>query len=112
MLPAGRCEWQRRLWREGKLNAKRQARLAEVGFVWRPSDAAWERHFAELRALRERRGHCQIPVAEGARPHSLKLWGSYQRRLWRGGRLLPHREQKLRSIGFDLERQAKGHDVS
>lgn len=90
------CVTQRKLRREGKLAADRQARLEAIGFTW-SADGVWTEHFRRLEAFYRAEGRWPT-----SREGTLGNWCSVQKRLFRQGELLPEREKKLRALGFPL----------
>lgn len=61
--------------REGRLTAERIAALDSLGIDWDPAGlgARWEARMSELRAFRERKGHCMATHDAGA-SHKLVVW--------------------------------------
>jgi len=85
--------------RKQKLSLGRRARLDDLGFDWKPFDAAWESMFAILRLYKERFGHCSVPQAWGENPQ-LGRWVCQQRDLEKEKRLSSERKARLDELGF------------
>jgi len=93
-------EEQQKQRRAGKLDAGRQARLAELVKDLSSVNDLWERQFAKLREFRERIGHCRVP-AKWKAYSPLARWVQAQRRRKKLGILLPDRVRRLESLGFE-----------
>lgn len=91
---------QRRDKRSSKLRRDRIQRLDEIGFIWNPHDAGWERRFAELLDFKREYGHCNVPICwrENAQ---LGSWVSTQRQFRRTGKLSRERMRRLSKAGFE-----------
>ena len=77
--------WQRKMWREGTLDAERQAVLETVpGWTWEPHEASWEDGFAKLRSFIEREGHALVPQDHAEGDFGLGAWVSAQRVTFNG----------------------------
>ncbi len=114
-LKAGHCEvprgyapdpklatWllvQRRDKRLGKLIPERVAKLEEIGVVWDPHNAAWERQFEALATFRAASGHCNVPRGYSVAP-ALPTWITHQRAAKRRGQLSVDRAERLAALGF------------
>lgn len=114
-LKAGHCEvprgygpdpklatWllvQRRDKRLGKLPPDRAAKLEEIGVVWDPHNAAWDRRFESLATFRAASGHCNVPRGYSLDP-ALPTWITHQRAAKRRGQLSLDREERLVALGF------------
>ena len=114
-LKAGHCEvprgygpdaklatWllvQRRDKRRGKLSPERAAKLEEIGVVWKPHSAAWERRFESLATFSAASGHCNVPRGYSLDP-ALPTWITHQRAAKRKGQLSLDREARLAALGF------------
>ena len=91
---------QRRRANAGILNAERRARLAplmRLGAALQNLDELWRKRFEELRAFRERSGHCRVPSSD----KPLARWVHAQRDRRKRGILLPQRVERLESLGFE-----------
>lgn len=83
-------------------------RLEQIGFVWRPIDAAWEEMFAALAAYKQSCGSCNVPK-EWSQNQALARWVVKQRMDFREGRLSPERRpssertKRLDELGFEWE---------
>lgn len=91
---------QRRREKAGSLNAERRARLAplmRLGANPQHLDERWRERFEELRAFRERSGHCRVPFSN--KPFA--RWVQAQRDRRKRGVLLPERVERLESLGFE-----------
>ena len=96
---------QRRNRRTGRLRLEQQQRLEAAGFPWvaapelKLPTAAWERHFAELLAYRERFGHCAVPVQWAENP-TLGHWVASQRSRRKRGTISPESFRRLEEVNF------------
>ena len=102
-----RQRYQFTLKQQGKrsfLTDERQRLLEELGFVWDSHSAVWEERFLELKAFKERHGHCNVTKRHDNR--SLAIWVQCQRRHWKLSQtnqrqqISPERVAKLEGIGF------------
>lgn len=81
--------WLRRVrfsYQQGKLSADNILRLELIGFSWDGRDPFWEKNFQDFLQGKE----------------TVK-WRSVQRRDFRGGKIKPEREKRLRDAGFKFE---------
>ncbi len=90
------CVTQRKLRREGKLAAEREALLEAIGFTW-SADGVWTEHFRRLEAFYRQEGRWPT-----SREGTLGNWCFVQKRLFRKGELAAERAEKLRALGFPL----------
>jgi hypothetical protein len=58
---------------------ERESALEQLGFVWSSHSAFWEERLNELRAFREKHGHCNVPTKYPENPQ-LAVWAKCQRR--------------------------------
>jgi hypothetical protein len=95
---------QRTLFRSKKLKADRYEKLVEIGFAFEAAlefkgklDQQWYEMYQKLLEHKEMKGHC-FNV-----PQTLPLgrWLSWQRWLYRNGKLREDRAEKLLSVGFN-----------
>jgi Helicase associated domain len=61
------------------LSAERRQRLDELGFVWNPFAADWEKSFLHLKTYKNREGHCFVPHAYKENGFRLGQWVNVQR---------------------------------
>lgn len=90
---------QRRDKRLGKLLPERAAKLDEIGVVWDPHNAAWERRFESLATFKAASGHCNVPRGYSRDP-ALPTWITHQRAAKRRGQLSLDRTERLAAMGF------------
>ena len=103
---------QRQLRRQGRLAADRIQQLDALGFEWVAPEAPialWEDKFARLGRFRERFGHCSVPLRWPEDP-ALGYWLAHQRQLKKRRRLSAHRIERLDTLGFEWEPDAKVWD--
>lgn len=88
--------------KRGTLHPERQRRLDEIAFDWRSDNYKedWATRFEQLKAYKERFGHCHVPVAWKENPQ-LGMWAANQRQHRKNGKLSPERERLLSEIGFE-----------
>ncbi len=84
--------------RQGELTPDQIQRLVEAGFLWEPRNEHWERHYEELVAYRQKRGHCHVPSAH--ENVQLYAWYSLNKRLGNRGDLSPERRARLDALNF------------
>jgi hypothetical protein len=65
--------------RADKPSEERQRRLEELGFVWDPREADWEEGVRNLKAYKEREGHCRAPSSHTENSFRLGGWIVKQR---------------------------------
>ena len=92
-------ERQRRLKKKGKLNENRIQQLEQIGFIWNPSNLAWEKMFTALLTYKQKYGHCNVPQKWVENPQ-LATWVGEQRSCKKQGTLSQARIQRLSEIGF------------
>ena len=80
------------------LSAERRRRLIDLGFVWDPSVAAWEKGFLHLKAYKERKGDCEVPARYRENGFWLGAWVDRQRQ--KKDRLSKVQRQQLEKLGF------------
>ena len=85
--------------RVGELPAPRLAELNAVGFIWSPSDMAWQTMFAKLTKFRKTSGNCNVPE-RWPQDQGLASWVQRQRINHRRGKLTSERVRLLEQIGF------------
>ncbi len=88
---------------------ERIKRLEQIGFVWRPSDTAWEEMFAALVAYKQNYGDCIVPKEWSANPQ-LARWVVKQRMDYRKGTLYLERSKRFDELGFAWEPSASTWD--
>jgi len=87
--------------------------LTSIGFVWHSHASAWQTKLNELKAFKNRTGHCNVPSNYRNNP-SLSAWIRCQRRqyrLWKSGcnsTMTAQRYELLESLGFAFENQKLG----
>ena len=79
------------------LSEERRQRLDELGFVWDLSAAAWEEGFSNLKAYKEREGHCRVSNRHKENGFRLGNWVNVQRTK---ENLSEERRQRLDELGF------------
>jgi hypothetical protein len=84
--------------RKHTMPVRRRKLFESIGLEWAPLDAAWNRHYQDLIAFKEKFGHCNVPGEWEENP-SLGLWVSNQRN--RKRRLRPLQKRLLKRLGFD-----------
>ena len=99
---------QRRFYKQGRLNDDRIYRLEEIGFVWDPIDATWKKKYLELKAYREKFGHCRVTMPN-KEYHQLGAWVKNQRTALSQGKLDAERIRQLDEIGFVWKPKVGSH---
>ena len=75
-------------------------RLEQIGFVWKPVDAAWEEMFAALAAYKQTYGNCNVSKKWKPNP-KLATWCVHQRTDYQRSKLSDVRIQRLEELGFE-----------
>ena len=83
----------------GQLTPGTIAELDKRGFMWDPSDLAWNAAFKKLLLFRARFKHCNVPSVWPKDPN-LANWVAHQRRRHKLGSLISERAKRLEKIGF------------
>lgn len=91
---------QRQQYFKEKLSEDHRGRLEQIGFVWKPLVAFWEKMFAALVEYKRRHGNCTVPRRWPENP-ALAGWASSRRGSWRRGQLSHDRVKRLEGLGFD-----------
>jgi Helicase associated domain len=99
---------QYKLFVDGKyssINPNRIKLLESIGFAWNAHEAAWDKHYDDLKSYKGKYGDCLVPLMHSKYP-KLGLWVKEQRRhfnLFYEGKeshMTRYRVQKLNDIGF------------
>jgi hypothetical protein len=90
---------QRRNFAKGKLNRKRQKRLAALpGWTWDALEAKWEEGFERLSEYVRRRGSARVTGRYEEDGFRLGQWISVQRSRYANGKLEPARKRRLAAL--------------
>jgi superfamily II DNA or RNA helicase len=84
---------------------ERRQKLSDLGFVWDPYEAAWEKGFSYLKLFYEREGHCRVPVKHRENGFNLGSWVSNQRT--RKKYYSSDRIDRLNELGFVWDTRPK-----
>lgn len=88
--------------RRGALDADRVAALDELGLVWEPHEAHWERGLAAARQFHAEHGHLRPPAEYGADGGlKLKTWLDNKRSAYRAGKLDADKVSALEALGIE-----------
>jgi len=91
--------------KRSSLTDERQQKLQDLGFIWNPLQALWERQFSNLIAYKAKHGHTNVPYPCNENP-SLGNWVTAQRRKYRRFKkgekspLTMEKINRLNAIGF------------
>jgi superfamily II DNA or RNA helicase len=101
---------QRASYRRRRLTPERRTMLeATSGWIWDPSQAAWEEAFGHLRHFLDREGHPNVPQAHREGGYPLGQWVSGQRRSYKRGSLESSRQARLEALpGWTWDARKKG----
>ncbi|MFA6535636.1 MAG: helicase associated domain-containing protein, partial [Candidatus Babeliales bacterium] len=88
--------------KQDRLSQMQVEKLNNIGFTWNYFNAAWEKAFNDLCKFKNINGHLNIPK-NNALNHSLELWCSKQRTLYKNKKLSQDKIKKFESIGFDWD---------
>ncbi|MBF0135554.1 MAG: helicase associated domain-containing protein [Magnetococcales bacterium] len=88
-----------RMWKSGRLDPTRQARLDSLGIIWDPERREWENQFVELERFRNQFGHVHVPRESPEAP-DLGPWLVEQRKKQALGRLEAERAERLTALGI------------
>ena len=105
--------FQRVMYREGKLDPARKARLDTLGFEWEEPDRfgqsraehcerLWQTRYDALAEFKRRFGHCVVPK-QWPEDQALSDWVRNQWYLHRGQQLRPDRVASLNALQFEWE---------
>jgi len=94
---------QRHKQRLDELSETRVAQLDQLGFVWSPSERAWEKMFRRLATYRKSHGHCNVSDS-GSGDAELAYWVQQQRVRYRNGKIDEDRKSRLERLGFEWVR--------
>jgi len=94
------CSTQRYNYVNNQLLPNRIERLEQIGFVWRPIDAAWEEMFTALAVYKQTYGNCNVPKKWKPNP-KLATWCVHQRTDYQRNKLSAVRIQRLEELGFE-----------
>ena len=94
---------QRKVHKARELSKERIDALVDIGFRWGESrkitkEDAWNLRLEELKAYKEKNGHCNVHSREG----ELGRWVHRQRQVHKGHKLSKERIDALKEIGFGL----------
>ena len=107
--PGGLGTWvagQRKRARRPSYPQERRAQLETLGFVWSPSDAEWSDWLAQLKAYRDKHGHCSVPMNY---PGGLGTWATNQRQMAKSHALREDRRAQLDTLGFVWDMVEEGY---
>ena len=95
----------------GQLTFDTIAELDKLGFIWAPTDLAWDANFEKMRLFCLRFKHCKVPAAW---PEDVNLanWAANQRRRHKRGVLNPERTRRLAKLGFVWMIYGRKHDAA
>jgi hypothetical protein len=105
---------QRTGWLDGTLSADRIAKLQRLGVEAAPIDTAWDARYAQLEAVAAARGNgvaCVSAQDEAQYPPGLADWLTFQRKMWRAGKLAAERAAKLQRLGVVPDVHAAAWDA-
>lgn len=90
---------QRKLYKNDQLQDKRKRLLEEIGLIWDPLDAEWNKNFGLLKVFKEKYGHCNVSqnFTDGK---DLSQWVSVQRGKFQQNKIPDSRKILLEDIGF------------
>ena len=86
--------------KKGRMRQDRIDLLDTLGFAWTIIDGMWLEKYDALKSYKEDNGHCNVPTHTS----SLGYWVGQQRALYKKGRLLQDRIDRLNGIGFEWGR--------
>jgi len=91
---------QRTVYKNGKLQTDRTAKLEKLGFVWNLADSRWEERFQELVEYKQKYGNCNVPAKYKENP-SLGTWvNNIRNRAYKRNILTKEQIGKLNELGF------------
>ena len=98
--------------KKGRLDAKRESGLDEIGVVWDLLSQKWETMFALLLQYKNREGDCNVPYDHEEDGVNLGKWFSRQRRNKKIGVLDTVKEKQLDELGIVWDLYEHGWDES
>ncbi|MCE3232592.1 MAG: type restriction protein res subunit [Rickettsiaceae bacterium] len=90
---------QRNSYAKDILLKERKILLNQLGFCWDTLEELWYNNFEQLKAFKEKNGHCNISQA-GEYKKSLQQWINRQRLYYKKGTLRKDRKALLDKLGF------------
>ncbi|GAT07398.1 Helicase associated domain protein [Mycolicibacterium novocastrense] len=91
---------QRNAYAKPGLDADRERRLRELGWVPNLLDAAWEHGYRHYQCFVEREGHARVPQSHEENGFRLGRWVNKQRQAYRKGSMDAERERRLLELGW------------
>ena len=95
---------QRMMYKRGELSAEHYEKLKNVGFVFKLLEDEWGRRYEQYkRYIKNNNGNPYIPYRMDYEGEHLGKWVSYQRSLYKAGKLSQERHEKLKKLGMKFE---------
>ena len=95
---------QRMMYKRGELSAEHYEKLKNVGFVFKLLEDEWSRRYEQYkRYIKNNNGNPYIPYRMDYEGEHLGKWVSYQRSLYKAGKLSQERYEKLKKLGMKFE---------
>jgi hypothetical protein len=88
---------------DGILDLDKQRRFENVGGIWDPDEAKWERHYVLLKRYGKQQGHCNVDHHHIENGDKLGTWLRTQRRHKKKGALAAEKQRRLDEIGVIWE---------
>jgi hypothetical protein len=85
--------------KKGRLDAKRESRLDEIGVVWDVLSQKWETMFTLLLQYKERKGDCNASQNHKEDGENLGQWLNTQRANKKSGIIDAEKQQRLEEVG-------------
>ena len=99
---------------QAKLSEEQLKKLKDIGFAFdNPTkaklEAQWNANFEKLKVYHEEHGDCNKIPKKYAKDPSLGSWAHDQKSIYKRGGLTKERQEKLQSIGFELQTKQQLH---
>lgn len=95
---------QRKMYKKGKLSQKRYQKLLNIGFSVDPLEDEWNRRYEQFkRYIKANDGDTRISGNAIFEGECLGTWVIRQRNLYKKGKLLPERYEKLKQVGVQFK---------
>ena len=95
---------QRRMYKARKLSVKRYEKLQSIGFIFDLAENEWNRRYEQYkRYIKTNNGNPYISNNMDYEGEHLGAWVKNQRTMYKSGKLLPERYEKLKKLGMKFE---------
>lgn len=96
----------RQMYKNNSISEYRISKLQSINFIWNVKDDIWEKRLQELYQFKNQNGNFKIPKKD-KNYKTLYEWVSSQKKDYKKGKMNVERIQKLKAIGYDIEKEIK-----